>query len=98
MTKYINKDFTKEYLTETLGLPHDSNEVIEDTIYETSRWTEKHEIIFKDTDGKVYQTWYGQGLTELQDESPWEYEDIISCREMIQVEKTITTWVAKVES
>ncbi len=84
--------FTKHFLMEELGLPYENTLV--DTIVETSRWSEFHEIVFAH-DGKFYQTGYSQGLTEMQDESPWEYEDEIDCDEVELKEVTVMKWVKK---
>ena len=48
--------------------------VLTDDIYETSRWSNLHELIFE-LNGKYYRTHYSIGKTEYQDESPWEYDE-----------------------
>lgn len=40
-----------------------------------------HEIVFEDN-GKFYQTTYSEGATEMQYESPWEYDDEVECTEV----------------
>ncbi len=41
----------------------------------SSRWSAHWEAVYKDIEtGKFYQTNYSCGLTECQDESPYEYE------------------------
>lgn len=80
----------KEY-----GLPYegyDGVEIIEDTIVSVSRWSIHHEIIFKWIDGKFYQASYSRGATEMQDESPWEYEDEVTCTEVHRVPKVVEVW------
>ena len=81
----------KDYLMDELGLPYSA---IKDTITSTSRWSEHHEIIFAH-DGRFYRTHYSQGLTESQDESPWEYEQEIECTEVELTEKLVKVWQAK---
>lgn len=81
----------KDYLTEELNLP---DSAIKDTITDTSRWSEHHEIIFAHDD-KFYRTHYSQGLTEQQDESPWDYEEEVECTEVELVEKLVKVWQIK---
>lgn len=78
----------KDYLKNELDLPA---EAIKDTIESQSRWTTTHEIIFA-YDGKFWRTWYTEGSTEQQDQSPWEYETEIECTEVHIVEKIVKTW------
>jgi hypothetical protein len=84
------KKFSKDYLVEELDLPCD---VIEDDIFDTSRWSEHHWIVFKDTDGKHYETCYSCGATEMQDEPPWEYDNEVECHEVELKEVVIKKWV-----
>nr|DAI89661.1 MAG TPA: hypothetical protein [Caudoviricetes sp.] len=81
----------KDFLIKELDLPDNA---IKDTITSTSRWSEHHEIIFE-FEGKFYKTHYSQGLTEYQDESPWEYDDEVECIEVELVEKLVKVWVTK---
>lgn len=81
----------KDFLKGELDLP---DAAIKDTITGTSRWSEHHEIIFAH-DGKFWRTHYSQGLTEMQDESPWENETDIECEEVELVEKTVKVWQKK---
>lgn len=79
----------KDFLMEELGLPDNA---IKDTIVDTSRWSEIHEIVFAH-DGKFYETSYSQGLTEMQDESPWEYENEVECYEVELKEVMVKKWI-----
>lgn len=88
--KVITKTFTKDYLRDELDLPYNAEE---DKVIDNSRWSINHEIIFKDTDGKMYSTYYSVGATESQDESPWEYEDEIECTEVELREITVKKWL-----
>lgn len=77
------------------GLPYDGwdgVEVIQDTLVHNDRWSIHHEIIFKWIDGKFYKAHYSVGATELQDESPWEYEKEVKCIEVHQVERLVKVW------
>lgn len=78
----------RDYLIEKLNLP---DSAIKETITGTSRWSIHYEIIFA-YDGKFWKTHYSVGATEMQDESPWEYQELVDCIEVQLVEKTIKTW------
>lgn len=80
----------KDFLIEELDLPYSSiyNEQVD-----TSRWSEVREIVFP-FEGKFYRTSYSKGLTENQDESPWEYETDVECQEVELVEKIVKVWKA----
>ena len=82
--------FSKTYLKEELDLPY-KNTII-DEIVDTSRWSIHHRIIFEDK-GKFYETYYSEGATEMQDESPWEYEDEVDCTEVELREVKVKKWV-----
>lgn len=69
--------FSKEFMQERVV--EDGDLTVYDKIVETTRWSEIHEIVFKYED-KFYLSSYSCGLTEYQDESPYEYED-----EMVEV-------------
>jgi len=86
----MTKKFSKEYLVNEFDLPWTAEE---DHIIENTRWSIIHEIVFKDKDGKYYQTWYSVGATEMQPEKPWEYEDEIECTEVEQKPVTVMQWV-----
>lgn len=67
--------------------------LISDEITDKSRWSVSHEIIFQWIDGKFYSTYYSEGATECQDESPWEYEDDIECMEVEPVKTLIDVYL-----
>ena len=67
-------------------------EIISDDINDTSRWSEYHTLIFK-YDGKIYRAYYSRGLTEQQDESPWEYENTIDAELVVAEEYTAIRYV-----
>lgn len=85
------KKYSRDYLVNELGLPYEGN-VIYDKIIDTTRWSIVHEIVFEDN-GKFYQTTYMEGATEIQDERPWEYEDVIECTEVALREVKVKKWV-----
>lgn len=79
----------KDYLKNELDLPYSA---IKNDIVDTSRWSINHEIIFAH-DGKFYRTHYSEGATEMQDESPWEYNNEVECTEVELREVKIKKWV-----
>lgn len=79
----------KDYLKNELDLPYSA---IKDDIVDTSRWSIHHEIIFAH-DGNFYRTYYSEGATEMQDESPWEYNNEVECTEVELREVKIKKWV-----
>jgi len=80
-----------DFLILELDLP---SSAIKNTITSTSRWSAHHEIIFAH-DSKFYKTYYSEGLTEMQDESPWQYENEVECIEVELVEKLMKVWIPK---
>lgn len=92
--------FEKTILQEIVDEEYDEilSEVIKDTIVETTRWSIVHECIFK-FGGLLYKTSYRRGATEMQEESPYEYdEDMIECQEVLAVKRMITDYVVKAET
>lgn len=69
----------------------DSGEVLEEQIIDHGRWTIQYEIIFKYED-KYYRAYYSIGATEMQCESPWEYDDEVNCYEVHKVSKMVEVW------
>lgn len=50
--------------------------VIQDNIVSHGRWSVRHEIVIQRlSDGKYFKDSYSEGATEMQDESPYEYND-----------------------
>ena len=91
---------TRQEMT-ALGLPggrkKDGATVIENTITDQDRWTTSHDLIFRlpdMPDNLAYSTWYREGSTEQQDESPWEYEDA-ECVLVRKVHKVVETWTTE---
>lgn len=86
--------FKKQFMQDMLWGDDDETGVVTDSIVDTSRWSEHHEVIFS-YKGKYYQSYYSTGLTEQQDESPYECDgDEIDCVEVHQVEKMVKVWEA----
>ena len=81
----------KDFLKYELDLP---SSAILNEITDTSRWSVYHRIVFG-YEGKFYETHYSEGATEMQDESPWEYEDEVECDEVELKEVKVKKWVKK---
>ncbi len=91
-------EFKASYLLEELCLPYDCDggEILSDKIVDTTRWSKIHELVFRlddQPDGEAWMVSYSQGLTEFQDESPWESEDIVYAVKVVKKEVTVTKWV-----
>jgi hypothetical protein len=85
----ISRKFDTKFLKDELGLPSDA---IEDTITETDRWSEHHDIIFEH-EGLFYCTGYSCGATEMQYQSPWDDEDTVDCLQVEKKEVLVEQWV-----
>lgn len=84
--------FTKQFLLNTLD---DKRFVVLDRIVGVGRWSVNYRFVFLH-DGRFFETFYGVGATENQDESPWEYApDEIECQEVVPVEKMVTDYEPK---
>ena len=69
-------NLTREEAQSIIYEDHEDFKVIEDKIVDTSRWSEQHDVIVKQlSTGKFFASYYAQGLTERQDESPYENDD-----------------------
>jgi hypothetical protein len=87
-------EISREEAQELAWGDHDSSkyEIIENVITSTSRWSENHRMVIKHLEtGKFYESYYSQGLTEYQDESPYEYGNVLF-EEVVPVEKTIIVY------
>lgn len=80
--------FKKNFLLEQ-DLPY---ECIYDQIIDKTRWSIIHECVFE-FENKFYLTTYSEGATEMQYETPWEYEDEIECVEVELREVLIKRWM-----
>lgn len=48
--------------------------VVADIEGDSGRWTQFHQLVIRDDDGRHYAAFYERGLTEYQDIAPWEDE------------------------
>jgi hypothetical protein len=90
--------FPTSYLKE-MGLPYESYEdnlkIIKNQESSSSRWSIYYELIFQ-LDDKFYQASYSRGATEIQDESPWEYEKEVQCTVLEPHTFTYKNWKGEV--
>lgn len=86
------KIFSRDYLMNELGLPYDSDCVIEDTMIYHGILSIVHRIIFKDN-GVAYRTYYDEPATKEQELPLWE-DDEIECEEVFPIEVKQTVWVS----
>lgn len=67
-----------------LDLLDDKDATVRDRIIGTRRWSLTHEFIFRH-EGKLYRAIYSAGATENQDETPFECQDEVECKEVREV-------------
>jgi len=81
---------------EARELAWDSNdwEEVEDEVVDTSRrWSEDHLLIIKRlSDDTFWETSYSCGKTEVQDEAPFEYDDEVTFTQVEKVEVKVLQW------
>lgn len=84
---FFNKeDLIHLLICDELEINGKTAKVVLDEQFETTRWSSHHELVFS-YDNTFYTTTYSQGLTEQQDETPFEYDDNeIECFEVAPVE------------
>lgn len=81
-----------------MGLPYEApegGEVITDRLVSNSRWSIRHEIIFRlpgQSPGEAWRAHYSVGATEQQAEGPWEYEDEVEATLVREVERVVKVW------
>lgn len=74
------------------GLPY-GGPLVDDHVIDTDRWSEHHWLYFNALDdGLLWRVPYSKGLTEMQDERPWEYEDSVEGVRVEPYERTITDY------
>jgi hypothetical protein len=77
--------FAKQFLIDTINQDGGAI-IIQDEIVDTSRWSIIHKLIFA-YDNKFWKVTYSVGATEVQDETPFQYDPPnIYCVEVIPVE------------
>jgi len=91
----MTKEFDPITLRNLVWEELDENEdykVIVDEIISTTRWAVVHKLIFKH-DGKFWQTTYNVPATEMQEEMPFEYQEVVNCRQVVPKEVTTIKYV-----
>lgn len=88
-----DRKFDAEVLRDVVWEDSNDYTVVSDVIISNSSWSEHHEMVFKEkATGKHYHCKYSQGLTESQDEEPFQDEDEVLCIEVHQVDKVVKAW------
>lgn len=69
----------------------DNYTVVQNDIVGTSRWSTEHTLVIKSKEtGKFYTSYYRQGATEMQEESPFENDgEMITFHEVVPEEVTV---------
>jgi hypothetical protein len=59
----------------------------------TRRWYSVHNLVFRaPDDGEAYLVTYRRGLTELQEQDPWDDESAITVYPVEPYEELVTRW------
>lgn len=94
----IERTFTPDQLN-NWGIPYEENAEDEPTtIHEDrsighGRWSDRRVCVFTaPDDGLTYRVGYCVGLTEMQEEEPWEYENTVKGTRVEPHEVTVTEW------
>ena len=84
---FFNKeDLIDLLICDELEINGKTAKVVLDEQFDTTRWSSHHELVFS-YDNTFYTTSYSRGLTEHQDETPFQYDDNeIECFEVAPVE------------
>lgn len=87
---------TKIEAQEVVSDDSEAWEVVEEIDRGSGRWSAHKEAIFsprgKKEEGPWYSVTYSHGLTEQQDEAPFEYEDIITPTQVFPVAVQKIVW------
>jgi hypothetical protein len=83
---FNKEDLIELLMSDELEINGKTAEIVLDEQFDTTRWSSHHELVFS-YDNTFYMTTYSRGLTESQDESPFQYDaDMIECCEVAPVE------------
>lgn len=93
----ITRTFTVEQLR-AWGLPTGGDEHSAQILHDESighrRWTDERRCVFRaPDDGLVYRVVYSKGLTEHNEEQPWEYANEVTGVRVMGQERTVIVWV-----
>jgi hypothetical protein len=81
----LSSEIAREFIYSKMspGAPGYEREAVTDE--GSGRWMSHHALVLKDSEGRYWSAGFSQGLTEMQDSYPFEYDgDEI---EFVQVEK-----------
>ena len=92
MTEYFDKHMILEIIQE--GESENGARLVDKEIEELTRWDVHYKVVFE-FDAKLYMFSYSEGLTEMQDHRPFEYEDEVECIEVEPKEQTVIVYVEK---
>ena len=89
---------TKEELNEwdMPDCPPPNAVILLDEMIDHARWSIVHKIVIQFEDDGPDIAWEGSyriGATEMQDESPWEYENEVEFFKVIRKPVTVDKWV-----
>lgn len=101
MSPNIIRKIDRDTLYNVWGVPFDPDEeagvkVIEIIDGDHGRWESYHSVIFVAPDDKTtYEANYSQGLTENQDQRPWEDDDEVTLTQVESRQRvsTVTDWI-----
>ena len=81
--------FKKKWLQNLICDDVNDGETMEDEIVDTTRWSVRHNIVFKYNE-KFFEIEYSRAATELQDERPFDFSpDDVECKEVFPVERMV---------
>jgi hypothetical protein len=101
MSPNIIRKVPRELIYETWGVPFDPDEelgvrILDEILGDSGRWEQHHTVVFKaPDDGLIYEANYSSGLTEYQDQRPWEDEDEVTITRVESKQRviTVTDWI-----
>lgn len=86
-------DLARELTHAGVGQTRQGWTVIFDGHIKNGDWNEIRRLIIRRDGGQHYAGHYGQGLTEQQDNGPWEYDLVAEFTPVVPVERTVTEYV-----
>ena len=107
--KKITKVFTVKELND-FGLPYNTDDsgedktsaiLISEELVGKSRWGIIREIVFRlpgQNKNEAYKANYSVGTTKQQYEDPWQYQKIVECILVHEIEKVVKVWKDVYES
>lgn len=81
----------KEVALELIYGDCDGYKHVSDEQVSSGRWSEYRLLVIEDADGNLWGSEYEVGLTESQDQYPWDYEEEAEFKPVTR--KAVTTYV-----